>query len=70
MVTYREIHDDVRARYDRVVKTCWIAHVKELNGFVARNAPNRRSTNSRVYPCPPDARVWIEDSMRRLGMLS
>jgi hypothetical protein len=69
MATYREIQDDIRSKEGRVVKTCWIAHVKELNGLALRAAPNRRSTGARAYPCPPEMRPLIEASMRRLGVL-
>lgn len=69
MATYREIQDDIRSREGRVVKTCWIAHVKELNGLAPRSAPNRRTAGERVYPCPPDMRLLIEASMHRLGVL-
>lgn len=69
MATYREIQDDIRKIEGRTVKTCWIAHVKELNGLATRTAPNRRDARERVYPCPPEIRSLIEASMRRLGML-
>lgn len=69
MATYREIQEDIRSREGRVVKTCWIAHVKELNGLALRTAPNRRIAGERVYPCPPGMRLLIEASMRRLGVL-
>ena len=69
MATYKQIQDDLRAWHSRAVKTCWIAHVKELNGFSMRAASNRRSPNSREYPCPPKMKVLIEASMRRFGML-
>jgi hypothetical protein len=69
MATYKQIQEDVRARHGRVVKTCWISHVKEQNGLHMRTAPNRQSPEMRVYPCPVEVREVIEDSMRRLGML-
>jgi hypothetical protein len=69
MATYREIQDDTRAQHGRVVKTCWIAHVKELNGLPLRRASNRRSPDEHVHPCPPKVRPIIEESMRRLGVL-
>ena len=68
--TYSQIQDDIRARHDRVVKTCWIAHVKELNGLKPNKSANRHSATNRVHPCPPEWRPIIEESMRRLGMLS
>jgi hypothetical protein len=68
--TYRQIQADIRARHNRAVKNCWIAHVKELNGLAPHPAPNRQSLEKRVYPCPPAMRPLIEESMRRFGLLS
>ena len=69
MATYRQIQDDIRKRHGRTVKTCWIAHVKELNGLPLRAAPNRHARSKREVPCPPKFRPLIEASMRRLRML-
>ena len=69
MATYRQIQDDIKKRHGRVVKTCWIAHVKELNGLNPRRAPNRRPSNKREVPCPIEIRPIIEASMRRLGVI-
>lgn len=69
MATYRQIQDDIRAHNGRSVKTCWIAHVKELNGLRPRVAHNRLSPQRRAEPCPPKWRPIIEESMRHLGML-
>jgi hypothetical protein len=69
MATYTQIQEDVRARHGRVVKTCWIAHVKAQNGLQMRTAPNRHSPDARVHPCPLAVKPLIEDSLRRLGML-
>jgi hypothetical protein len=69
VATYREIQADIKKRNGIAVKTCWIAHVKELNGLKPRVAPNRRSASRREYPCPPDLRPVIEGAMKRLGIL-
>lgn len=69
MAAYRQIQDDVKKRHGRTVKTCWIAHVNELNGLRLRLAPNRRSRARRQVPCPPGVRPLIEASMRRFHML-
>ncbi len=69
MATYAQIQRDVKSRHNRSIKTCWIAHVKELNGLPVRMAPNRASAHIRQVPCPPELRPLIEASMRRLGML-
>jgi hypothetical protein len=66
--TYKQIQDDIRARYHRTVKNCWIAHVKELNGLAPRQAANRQAAR-RLNECPEKIRPLIEAAMRRLGML-
>ena len=69
MATYKEIQEDIKKRHGRTVKTCWIAHVKELNGLNLRKATNRLSVTKRKVPCPLEFRSLIEASMRRFGML-
>ena len=69
MATYKQIQDDVRRWSGKHVKTCWIAHVKELNGLHPRQAPNRHTPHERQVPCPDVMRPLIEESMQRLGML-
>ncbi|ORM72388.1 hypothetical protein HA48_14625 [Pantoea wallisii] len=69
MATYKQIHDYVKTTFGVVVKTCHIAHVKHLNGFDMKPAPNRRSEESRVYECPDDKRVMIESAMKHFGMI-
>jgi len=69
MATYKDIQEDIKKRHGRSVKTCWIAHVKELNGLKPKVSHNRISTNSRKVPCPETFRPIIEDTMRRLKML-
>lgn len=69
MATYKQIQDDIRSQDGRTVQSCWIAHVKELNGLKVRSAPNRHSARTRVKPCPENMRPIIEASMRRFGMI-
>ena len=69
MATYKDIQEDVRKHRGQTVKSCWIAHVKELNGLKPRISPNRISKSTRKVPCPPKFRPIIEESMKRLGML-
>ncbi len=68
VATYPQILEYVRARYGRSVKTCWIAHVKELNGLPVGRAPNRTAGNTRPNPCPDWARPIIEEAMQHFGM--
>jgi len=69
MATYAEVQEAVKSAHGRSIKTCWIAHVKEMNGLPLRKAWNRLSPTERAVPCPDWARPLIEDAMRRLGML-
>jgi len=69
MATYRQIQTYVKERYGCTVKTCWIAHVKELNGLKPRPAPNRISIGKRKHPCPDSKRPLIEEAMRHYGMI-
>jgi hypothetical protein len=70
MATYKQIINDVKAHSSKSIKTCWIAHVKELNGLPLKKAPNRHLPDKRVEPCPPHIRPLIEESMKRLRILN
>jgi len=69
MSTYKAIQKYIQTYHGRTVKTCWIAHVKELNGLNPRKAPNRLSLQKRRNPCLENIRPLIEESMRQLGVL-
>lgn len=57
-MTYKNIILEVRRRFGLSVKTCWIAHVKELNGLPVRRSWNR--DGARKHPCPSRCRKPIE----------
>jgi hypothetical protein len=69
MATYSQIKHDIERTSGRTMQNCWIAHVKELNGLAPTAAPNRKSMNYRVKPCPDDMRPLIEASLRRFSMI-
>ena len=69
MATYKEIQDYIKDKYHISVKTCWIAHVKEMKGFYLRKAHNRKSHSVRKNPCPKSKISLIEDAMRKYRML-
>jgi hypothetical protein len=48
MAIYRQIQESVRTRFGQVVKTCWIAHVKELNGLPRKDAREKGGHSSGV----------------------
>lgn len=65
MATYKQIQDFVLQQTGRVMQSCWIAHVKELNGMALRTC----RTTPRVKPCPPQWRPIIEDALRHFRVL-
>lgn len=69
MATYAQIQDHIRSKHGTTVKTCWIAHVKEMHGLITRVAPNRQHPSKQVHPCPDWARPLIEEAMIHAGMI-
>ncbi len=69
MPTYKQLQEYVKTKHGVSVKTCHIAHVKHMNGFEMRKAPNRKSEDKRVYECPKAFIPIIEDAMRHFGLL-
>ena len=69
MATYTEIQSDIKDRFGKSIKTCWIADVKELNGLKPKPSVNRLSLKIRKHPCPDNYRKMIEDSMRKFRMI-
>ena len=69
MATYSEIQDWIKSSYGYTVKTCWIAHVKEMCGLEPRKAPNRFYENRRLNPCPPNKVEAIKQAFRHFWMI-
>jgi hypothetical protein len=69
MATYKEIQEYVKNQYGYTPKTCWIAHMKEINGLKPKIANNRHSTNSRVHPCPIEKQKDIREAFLHFKML-
>lgn len=69
MGTHKDIQKYVKQRFGFEPKTCWIAHVKELNGLPTHPSWNRAG-RIREVPCPPDKRPAIEAALRHFGKLS
>jgi len=68
MGTYDDIAKYVEGHHRFVPKSCWIAHVKELNDLPVRRAWNR-SGRGRQVPCPPEKWVAIEQAFRHFGLI-
>jgi hypothetical protein len=69
MATYGQIQNYIKNKYGYTVKTCWIAHVKEMSGLDVDVAPNRNDIKEREYPCPEDKVEPIKDAFRHFGMI-
>jgi len=69
MTTYNQIQSWIRDKYGYSVKTCWIAHVKELYGIPMREAPNRASSTARKNPCPNNKIKLIKDALKHYDMI-
>jgi hypothetical protein len=65
--TYSEIQKYVKRKYGKVVKTCWIAHAKEICGLNPKRS--KRRLGNRVYPCPDDKLPWIKDAFSHFKMI-
>ncbi len=65
--TYKNMKAWIELKYGIVVKTCYIAHVKELCGIQTRNVWNR--CGDRIYTCPEDYVHMIKDAFRHFGLI-
>lgn len=64
MATYKEIQAYVLKHGGFFPKSCWIAHVKEMEGLNTRIAANRISDRKRKFPCPPARIAAIVSALR------
>lgn len=55
-MTYKQIQELYKQRYNSTIQPCWIADVKRNLGLTTRKAYNRISPDSVAKPCPPDER--------------
>ena len=67
MATYTEIQNYVKKKHGKVVKTCWIAHAKEICGLEPKKS--HRRFGKRVYPCPDNKLLWIKDAFKNFNMI-
>lgn len=69
MATYKQIQAWVKDKHGFSVKTCWIAHVKEMCGLRLKNAPNRARGIVRKNPCPRDKVESIKEALKHFNMI-
>lgn len=65
MPTYPAIQAAIVKAGGAGVKTCWIAHAKELCGIPMRT----KRTHPRKHPCPASALLRILGAFRSFGMI-
>ncbi len=66
---YKKVQEYVKRKYNFSVKSCWIAHIKELNGIKMKQAPNRLSSTERKYPCPEEKILVVKNAMKKFGLI-
>jgi len=69
MATYKEIQEYIKEKYGYSVKTCWIAHMKEVCGLPVRMAYNRYSPDARTHPCPAENQAAVRDAFEYFKMI-
>jgi len=67
MTTYLEIQEYVKKKHDRTIKSCWIAHAKEICGLNPRHS--HRRMGKRVCLCPNEKLIWIKEAFRHFKMI-
>jgi hypothetical protein len=51
-MTYKQIQEEYRRRFNKSIKLCWIADAKRDLLMTRWIAPNRIDSYSAKYPCP------------------
>lgn len=69
MGEYDLIQEWIKLEFGFTVKTCWIAHAKELCNLPVGKAHNRYDENVRRNPCPGDKLVYIKKAFKHFGMI-
>jgi hypothetical protein len=67
--TYKEIQQYIKRKYGFTVKSCWIAHAKEIFGLNPKISHRRLSRYKRVVPCPIEKLPAIEDAFKHFKMI-
>ncbi|MCK4744706.1 hypothetical protein KAS41_01445 [Candidatus Parcubacteria bacterium] len=69
MATYKKITEYIKNNNGFTVKSCWIAHVKELYGLNPRIATNRIKLTKRTNPCPKNKKNLIKNAFSHFEMI-
>jgi hypothetical protein len=66
---YKDIQAWILKNKGYTIKSCWIAHVKEICGVPMRQATNRISKTRRAQPCPSDKIPVIKRALKHVGII-
>jgi len=69
MATYKELKEYVKNKYGLNIKSCHIAHVKEMCGLELIKVKNRTEYNYRKNPCPKHKIEPIKDALKHFNMI-
>jgi hypothetical protein len=69
VATYKQIQNYIKNKHSFLIKTCWIAHVKEICGLNPSIAHNRKSKSEREHPCPPNKIKYIKEALKYFEMI-
>lgn len=69
MATYKEIQKWVKSNHGFTVKTCWIAHAKEIYNIPVKQSPNRYHPDVRTNPCPEEKLASIKRAFEHFDMI-
>lgn len=61
--TYPDIQQYVKEKYNESVKTCHIAHAKQILGYDVKPAHNRVNEQERKYPCPEEFVEYVKEAI-------
>ncbi len=67
-MTYSQAQRIYKKQHGIVVKTCWIADIKNKHGKTTRKAHNRIGKKP-MYPCPDNVFPKLEKILKELRMI-
>lgn len=70
-VTYQEIKEYIKKKYNVKVSSLYIAQIKQKYGIIEReNYHTAKDENAKQPQCPPEKEKLIEEALRHFKMIS
>ncbi len=70
MATFQEIQNYINVKHGKVVKTCWIAHAKQINGIPLVTASQWHLDSIRNFPCPDEILPLMNEAFLHFKLTS